>query len=225
MLLYHYSNESHKQLYTIRHQNIMSDEEIEAEEQKAEYRYAIGSYIDHISFFVEPAPLHVLGQLYKGHPEAVWTPGRVMYEHVVETKDIGRFKYGVVATETDLKELDEFLIKYPPEKDTPKEILREYFHKESIRKWKTKEYGYDNRDFESAAKPYVGKTLQGFYDAIPLFSKNNWKHYAAFVPHVMIYPESGMCKLHGIAKRVVVGNISTESFNNTQLYIPPSAKW
>lgn len=222
MLLYHYSSEPHKELITIRQQGIMSDEEIEQEEIKAANRYAIGSYIDHISFFVEPAPLHVLGQLYKGHPEAVWTPNRIMYEHVVETKDISHFKYAVVATVKDLEELDEFLLKYPPEKNTPKEANAKYFHDESIRKWKTKEYGYDNKDFEKVARPYVGKTLQGFYDAVPTFGKNNWKHYAAYVPHVMIYPDTGVCELYKPAKQVKVGDVSTESIG---VYVPPSASW
>lgn len=219
MLLYHYAPEPFNILKTPRKHKPPTPEEIILDETKATKRFAIGLYMDHISFFLEPAPLHVLGELYAGHEDAIWTPGRVMYEHVIDTAKIGDFKFSVDATPTDLKELYKFdkVFKNPTREDFAK-----YFEDESKRKWKLGEYGNGNTELEKIAKPLVGSTEQAYRDAIPHFTPSNWKHYAAMVPHAKIYPSNGMCKLITPARRVIVGKTTKDK---KIIDVPITAIW
>ena len=219
MLLYHYATEKFDILETPRKHKPPTPYEIKIQEQKAAGRFAIGLYIDHISFFIEPAPLQILGKLYVGHAGAIWQPGRVFYEHVIDSKDIGDFKFSVDATPADLLELYAFDKKYKT--PTPAQ-MHKYFEQEADRKWRTGEYGQNNIDFEKVAKKLVGTTEQAYLDAIPHFTESNWQHYAAMVPHAKIYPAQGYCKLYRPAQRVVVGAVSSESHTIT---IPTWAEW
>lgn len=219
MLLYHYATEKFDVLETPRRHKPLTPDEIKTHEEKAAKRFAVGLYIDHISFFIEPAPLQILGKLYMGHANAIWQPGRVFYEHVVDSKTIGDFKFSVDATPTDLIELYAFDKKY---KSPTSAQMHQYFEQEAKRKWRAGEYGQNNDDFEKVAKKFVGTTEQAYFDAIPHFTESNWGHYAAMVVHAKIYPSQGYCKLYRPPQRVVVGAISSESH---AIIMPTWANW
>lgn len=219
MLLYHYATIPFNILQTPRKQKTPTPEEILADEAKATKRFAIGLYMDHISFFLEPAPLHVLGELFAGHPEAIWIPGRVFYEHVIDTTKIGDFMFSVDATPSDLAVLYKFDKDF---KNPTKEDFAKYFEDEYKRKWKLGEYGNGNKELEKIALPLVGTTEQAYRDAIPHFTPSNWRHYAAMVPHAKIYPSGGECILKSPARRVKVGRVNIEAHAINK---PNSAHW
>ena len=140
-----------------------------------------GTYEEHISFFIDPVPLRLMGLVYgKDHP--VWHSGSVLYEHRVNLAAVSGFKYHFVETPEKIKLLFDDSI------DT-----EEYYSR--LNKVNQTQ-AYVGEDLTKFMQPYSrlkGKTERYILRAstYPKWESNRLK-YAACVPHVMLYPKSGV---------------------------------
>lgn len=158
------------------------EEKKKAEKEMIE-RDRPGFYFDHISFFLEPYPVHMAGKVY-GKDHHTWFPGSKLFEHVVESDDISDFVYEIV----EYPERTELYL-------NDKISNEVYFKKiEELRK-ELKLVG-KKEDFNMAAERYIGEVEKNIQrlPSVPAFK--NFKHlYAGLVVHCMIYPKSGTIKI------------------------------
>lgn len=196
-VLYHYSKEKFSKLLTREAQGVVSDKEKEKWLKLAEEQLRPGGYHQHVSFFIEPVPLDIIGQIF-GEQHAFWYPGNVIYEHQIKASTLPRFKYEFVETPYATE------LYYDPKSDNLS--VEEYYKLLDKGQRKLKERGDNIRDFVEVAERLKGLTRECY---INLPSRPNWESikdkYAATVPHVMVYPQSGVIKVSS-AKQVVVGN-------------------
>ena len=183
MQLYHYSKELYPELKTLEMQRSITKDEIKNYESFKTPLSPSKPYWKHISFFFDPIPIDKIGVWYgKGH--RIWYSGNRLYEYTVNAKDLGRFSYEIVE---------------PPEKtailfdDT---IPTEVYYSRMLEIIKANEYRGDSlSDLLKASKPFIGKTAKYFEAAVNHPNFEDFKEkYAACVPHVMIYPASGVVK-------------------------------
>lgn len=192
MKLYHYSKQRYPELKTIERQRYITHQERTLGIAEKEKYQRPGAYFQHVSFLLEPAPLDILGEIF-GKEHHTWAPGNKMYEYIVESSNLGAFKYELVETPEKTK------LFYRKNLDTEAYIL------EKDKMIKLRDYtGEDNLRLERAALPLVGLAKNAF-KKLPSF--NNWleikNKYAANVPHVMIYPATGIIGYESI-KEVMV---------------------
>lgn len=216
MLLYHYSNEHYTDLRTKQAQGKLTPEEIKEEDKYALYRHDVSPSYTTISFLPDPAPLDILGALYAGHDHHIWIPNHVVYEHIVDSKDIPAFKYHITETPDDIKQM----FNDWPDNPTDAE-KRKYFQEKNARKWKTGENGEGYQQLEKHFGKYINGTRKSYLAAIPLFDEYNWTQYAPFVPHVMISPEGGIIQLLKPARKVTIGPANAKVLGSP----PTIAKW
>lgn len=173
--LYHYANQPHALLQTLKRRGIKPT--FIRSESKEEVP---GEYGEHISFFVDPVPVVVMGRVYgKDHP--VWYPGSRLYEHRVSLSELGKFSYHFV--------------------ETPEKVLMLFDDQIGDAEY------WRRLNRINAEKAYIGNSLNQFtrvYDSFkgttesrilraptyPHWERSRLK-YAACVPHVMIYPAKG----------------------------------
>lgn len=208
MKLFHYAPQRWNVLKTKRKQLLVTERDIVLETRK-NYRQ-IAPYYDHISFFFEPIPAKHMGYFFRGVPHRTWRKGAVLYEYQVDTDNFD-FGYMIVETEGDYNQL----IKDWPTTATLSEAqIERYKVNYYKRKIKTGEASKTKDNFEKMANPYVGKLLQNYIKASGLYEYEEEKHkYAAFVPHVMIYPKTGMIEFDSV-KRITIDN---QPVRNTKL--------
>ena len=199
--LYHYSIGSYPQLLTREKQGITSSRD---DSVKSDYNR-------HISFFFEPPPLDILGTLY-GPFHSVWVPGQKLFEYTVELDALGEFYYHLVES----PELVQFR-------------LNPAHHKLSDKIWDRrlealeKELGYIGEPKEALTKAIelnLGKTRNAYIwiRQSPYWEEVKFK-YAAYVPHLMIYPKSGRID-YKEKRRVIVGNGAVPVIKN-----PTYSQW
>lgn len=197
MKLYHYSQVKREVLKTLR----MSGSEIVVSDRFDPYQpltaYHPGAYVDHISFFLERPPIESLASVFKeGH--SVWYKGNVVFEHVIETRDDNKFEFVVVET---------------PERTD--HYYDELYGDGDDEAWRAKEleilkkFGYigeGSRSLERATDHLKGETLRAYQKlrGRPNFEQIRLK-YAATVPHVMLYPDSGGVTVRSVT-RLKVGD-------------------
>jgi hypothetical protein len=216
MLLYHYANEPYTDLRTKQAQGKMTPEEIKEEDKYALFRHDASPSYAEISFLPDPIPLDIMGALYAGHDHHIWIPNHVVYEHIVESKDIPAFKYHISETPDDIKQM------FSDWPDNPSNAeKRKYFQEKNARKWRTGENGEGNLQLEKHFGKYVNGTRKAYLAAIPMFDESNWKQYAPMVPHVQINPEGGIVQLLRPARKVTIGPASTKS----PIAKPTTAQW
>lgn len=182
MLIYHYSYKAFDTLKTLKAQGRSKDIS------------SIKDYDEHISFFLEPIPHEFMGTVF-GPTHPVWFPGSMLIEHTVLVKDIGEFRYRLVES---------------PEKtamyyDTT--ITVEQYHtrlKKLIAQHKYE--GTNPKDLEALQNRFKG-VLRESFALLP--SRSNFEEirekYAATVPHVMLYPKTGLVPVTS-HKTVRIGN-------------------
>ena len=218
MLLYHYAKTPFKTLTTRRFRETLTDEQLKEGKEIAQWRKAPGPYYDHVSFFLEPVPLDIMGAVFADVKHDFWVPGSTIYQHTVESAKIGRFKYAIVETPGDIKMLSEWSDDWDmdPKWDDAKEA---YFSKRSRLKKANGEIGQGNALFEQVATSFVGTTRAAYLNSMK-GDQNDRLLYAAGVPHVMLYPDHGELKLVSPAVKVKIGpaNASLEGY-------PISAQW
>ena len=176
--------------------------------KQAKKYHSVGSYYDHISFFVDPIPSGMIGKLFENH-HPVWYEGNMLHEHIVETADIPKgFLYDVVETPLALMRLDAV------EKwiDTDAFVIQ-YMQQLDRDKRSTGEIGKDKQQLDNQIKLFTGTTAQAYIDAK---KRSDWEDnrvkYAACVPHVMVYPPGGRIPVSKINK-IVIGSDKRMPFN------------
>jgi hypothetical protein len=199
-LLYHYAAEPYDELRTRRAQGVLTSAQVSAGQRHAEFRKDPAPYYDHISFFSRPLPLATIGALYQGKGNALWNPGQVLYEHVVDSRDLGDVPFKVVETPADVAELDKW-----PGDDADPDAKRRFFARRALRKLRSGETG-DTQQVLDKALGRIGSLADAYRSATSSFSSaEDWKRYATAVPHVQVYPRDGAVHLARPPRRVVVG--------------------
>ena len=196
MKLYHYSAAHFDQLKTLEKQRPLTKEEIEEGARSVKWGAPL-PYYSHISFFFEPVPLDILSSIFpKDHH--TWFKGSRLYEYIVDPASIDHFQYAVVESpeKTELY-YDESL------------SIEEYHRRNDALKKKFHYTGHSLAELQQAAKHLEGTTRACFL-ALP--SRPNWSErgkdsiqnkYAATVPHVMLYPASGVIEYQSVKKVTV----------------------
>lgn len=185
--LYHYSKEKYDILKTLEFQRKITEEEYrKARESLIKSNGVLpGYYFQHISFFFDPIPRDVYKYFNNNHH--VWTKGNKLYEYEVYVDDIKKFKYHIVET-PDIVELiyDE-------------SVTDEDFYKSYEELTLNKYTGSNAKDLYEASYEFIGETSNYYKKAFKLDSKKEQRmKYAAGVPHVMIYPDSGLIKYRSV---------------------------
>lgn len=200
MLLYHYSKELYRQLQTRRITEKLTDDQIQTIEAKARERSTL-PYIDHISFFIEPIPLDILGVLFSKHDHPVWFDGNQLYEYTIDSESLkGNFWFEIVETPFDIQFMDSNWL------DNMSDLQkREYFAKQKELKLQNGECGYGSSELEKAAIKFLGTTRRFYIDGIKHHDSASLKRYAARVPHIMLYPIGGIVAYKNPPRKVTVG--------------------
>ena len=175
MFLYHYSKEKFDEIRTKENRGDIFNG------KPSIHTYLPGRYDQSRSFYFDPIPFPMISKVY-GKDHAVWHPGNILFQYVVDSSKIGNFKYHIVETpEKNALVLDDDV--------STEDYLRSYPKIARLKGY----LGEGNIALEKAAKPFVGKLRDNILLAskIPEWQKS--KHlYASFVTHLMLYPASGV---------------------------------
>lgn len=220
MNLYHYSSELYSRLETRAVSKSMSEKEIrKARSDAASKPWFQLPYCDHISFFFEPIPASLLPRLYpKDHH--TWRIGNVLYEYVIDIKTLPmRLKFEVVESPAILKRYDEFSIERNwTEKDPV--ILKDWMLLENQLMREFGLYGESRSSLERVI-PQFDKGISEYYIRASQredFADNKYK-YASCVPHLMLYPPSG------IVNPTSVNQLILGTDKRTSVSIPTIPSW
>lgn len=195
IFLYHYSAEKHNVLKTVEKQNKLTSEEKAKWDKLAKDNFRAGVYYQHISFFFEPIPIDIISNIFNNeHP--VWYSGNVLYEHKVSIASLGEFSYEL----TESPEINEIFYnpKYDDYSDERWEKLKDKILKENGY------IGHDSASLINAINKNKG-SIREAYKQLP--HRSNFEQiktkYAATVPHLMVYPETGTIEVSSINKVVI----------------------
>lgn len=185
MDFFHYSAERYSVLKTLEYQK-----------KNAGEKNSIGlDYEKHISFFFEKPPLEKMGVIFDGK-NSFWVAGAEVWEHTVTLAAFGSFRYRIVESpeKTEL---------YYDDKISVAE-----YHERLDALLKEKGYeGSDGKALTTALEPLKGTTRKCF---LLLPTRRDFeeiaKKYAATVPHVMVYPDSGQIRVSSSRKVKIGGN-------------------
>lgn len=205
MLLYHYAKQPFVVLKTRKARGEAGLPEVMEDDESSTFRHEIGPYSEHISFLFDPVPLDIIGDLFKRVHHSVWVSGTTIFEHVIDTGHLSKFKYSIVETPADV----EFMNKNWPEgTELTIAAKKRYFVAKAALKTKLGDSGEGNSDFEKAAAQFVGSTRAAYITATKNASEESLMRYAANVPHVMLYPERGVVRLLKPARAVKIAKSS-----------------
>lgn len=199
MKLYHYNSERFGELLTRELQGKVTDEQRRDAAAAANFRGDPGPYTDHVSFFMEPAPLDILGSIFP-EDHHTWRAGNRLIEHVVETKDLDIYGWQIVETPITMLFLDHLPwyenVWYKRLFFKTLATSRKLFH----------EQGTDVRGLERGlAKFKPGFSREAYLKIPSLDYYDEIKDmYAATVPHLMIYTRNPIPVSEH--RKVVVGN-------------------
>lgn len=217
MNIYHYSKNFLPILLTKRKQGYLTDKEIRDADENARRFKEEGSYIDHISFFFDPIPSKLLGEIF-GPPHEVWVKGTELFEFVVDADTLDKdILYRVVESFKKTELLDKFSEEHnwvEDNKNTLK-IWIELYNKKS-KEWK--ELGTSKKDLLDQIKLNKGKTELGYKRAFnrPDFEDGKML-YAANVPHLMVYPKTGEIRFESVNKLVIGGDKREPLYPNKKI--------
>lgn len=219
MRLYHYSKTAFTQLLTRRAQNQFTPEELIEEERKAKFRQEPGFYIDHISFFLDPIPADIMGTLFAKDKHDFWIAGNTIYQHIVESSQLGDFTYLIHETPSDMAFLDKH---WPLDKKLTLAEKEQYFLERNKLRRRNGQIGHGNRDFERNAKRYVGTTRDAYIKASIRNVAEARLQYAASVTHVAIYLPGGVAPLISKPTAVKIGKAAVHTGTES---LPTSQCW
>lgn len=198
MNLYHYSKQKHSVLLTLEKQGLINPEDRKrAHEQyvkecKLYKSLRPGYYYEHISVFYERPPLNKISACFDNRHK-FWVKNDVVYEHVINSQDIGNFVYEIVESP------DKTRLYYDSISD------KEYYKKLQTCISEKQLVGRNNESLEKALGEMSGLT-EIYFELIK--TRSNFEEllskYAATVPHVMLYPMLGKIIPYKINK-VVLG--------------------
>lgn len=177
MKLYHYSKNEFDSIKTLEQQEKDGDREVTiVDGVKQDYK-------KHISFFFEKAPLDILGKIF-GKEHSAWYPGSELFEYCVDSSMLGKFSFHLVESPEKTK-------LYYDSSLTDKQYCQKLLQVERERGY----IGRGEKYMEEAITPLLGGTREAFKQ---LPQRPNWKEiknkYAATVPHLMVYPDSGIVR-------------------------------
>jgi len=210
MNLYHYSKEQYPVLTTRSKGGRATKEEISIATKWSRENNTVGPYTDSISFFFDPMPSDIIGRLYNGQND-FWLTGNKLFEYVVETRNLEPdMLFSLVESPNKVKILDD-----TDWIDTD-DFLHEYLLKEGERMRKNGETGNGIDNLENQIKKYVGTTRAAYIAASKRHDfQENIRKYAANVPHLMLYPKSGIILINHVNK-ITIGNNIRKSIKLTQ---------
>jgi len=191
--IYHYGKDLHSDLRTLKVRG-----EDPGDKGYWSDKYKPGKYSEHISFFLEPAPVDILGSVFKGVKHPVWFTGNILYEYEVDISSMPEFVYCIAESPLSNKLLHD--------NSTSGMSNTEYAELLQKIRIETGEIGYSKREFLKVAPQYVGILKQEY---LKLPHRPNWNElkllYAGGVVHAMIYPKGGIIK-YSYYKQVKVGS-------------------
>ena len=208
MKLYHYSKNKYDVLKSLAAQDNLTAKEKREFEEEAKLIGLPIPYHKQISFFFDPIPLDIIADLFKGKND-VWKMGTELFQYEVDVNSLEPDIWFLIAESPEItKFLDsinwqdgrEFLIK----------VKREKIKKQI----ELGEIGQGLPNLIKHIQRYKGMTRYYYIQASKRKDFEEYIHlYAAFVPHVMLVPKSGIIKYNRMTK-VVVGKktLSSESF-------------
>lgn len=201
MQLFHYSVERYGTLKTREKQGTVTEEDRQKDIQEHQDYYnkmgidRPGFYFEHISFFFERPPLERMSKVFpSGHD--FWFKGNRVFEHIVDSSSIGSFDFEIVEFP------EKYDLYYNDNIDTATYVVK--------LKEATESLGYIGKGNKALELAVVNNKLLNktghYYDLLksrPNFDKIKNK-YAATVPHVMLYPSTGIVRPFKI-QQVVIG--------------------
>jgi hypothetical protein len=179
--LYHYSSQMFDILKTREKQNKPLDSKLKANSS---------DYDKHISFFLEPIPLDILPDIHHNkHP--FYVTGKEVYEYKIPTVNLGTMRYYLTESPEKTKALYDTSID-----DDAYYALMDKVNKEQ------RYVGTKIKDIEDLVERFEG-TTKNYFMKIPSYP--NYEEikgkYAPCVPHLMIYPETGLVKYGSVTKK------------------------
>lgn len=204
MKLYHYSSERFVDIRTRRAQKTPTASEIKEAERSAIFRSAPGLYLDHISFFIEPPPLDIIGDLFNKVNHDVWVNGKTICEYVIDPSFFGNFTFVVTETPSDIVYRDKH---WPDGKELTDNEKKVFFANRAVQKRKLGEIGSGLVELKTICQKFYGTTRAAFMAATanPL-SEQSLLQYAADVPHLMVYPTNTVIKPQSV-REVTIGKV------------------
>jgi hypothetical protein len=197
--IYHYSETLYHTLLTRRRQGFKETNNIPEINGR--------SYLDHISFFIEPIPLDILPSLHHNkHP--FYQNNKSIYEYVISTEELSGCFYHLTESPEKTKLLYD------------KTITDEQYYEKIERVNEKLNYtGTDIVKLEKLIEKFTGTTRAYFINVpkLPNYEELKTK-YAPTVPHLMIYPKNGEIKYNNVSfktmgnKNTMSEKIKTESF-------------
>ena len=188
MILYHYSVTKFDNLTTAEYRGSKVTEDM----IKMKRPYTPGFYNQHISFFFDPVPFQLLGKLY-GKDHKAWYPGSKLFQYIVDSEKIGDFAYHIVETPEAIEMVFDDTIE-------PAEFHRRFSEIAEAKKY----IGKGNIELEHGSRKFIGKTREYFTKASKMEQFDSFKEkYAACVPHVMLYPKTGIVKYEEVSNIVI----------------------
>lgn len=202
MFLYHYAIEPYNILLTRRHRGGLTEEEIKRGIDIAAFRCDPKPYYDHISFFFDRPPVEIIGDIFKPYDHDFWFNGNVIYEHIVHVESIGKFDYMITETPDKMKFIkqhwqDDFI--------TDLEAKHDFFVRLKKLEKAKGYYGNNLRQFLLSSNKFIGKTADFYRQSPKINDREDMSKYAAAVPHVMLYPETGYTDLFAPVNKLVIG--------------------
>jgi hypothetical protein len=186
MKLYHYSKEKY---------NILKTKARQLDIREASESFSIRSlpYDRHVSFFTEQPPFDLFESIY-GTAHPFWKPGNIIYEHLVDLKDLPKDFFYLLVESAEVTKLY-----YDPASDRLSN--EDYVNKKIDILTKNRYYGTNLHDLQTVIMKVRGK-IRSSYAALP--ERPNFDQikdkYAPAVPHLMIYSNIGSFKVSGVSK-------------------------
>lgn len=198
--IYHYSDKLYQDIRSLRAQGNLSDIELDKLDKEYTRMFDKEPYTKNISFFIEPIPYKIIGDLFDNKHDS-WHNGNELYEYKT---DINSLEKDIVFKITETPTAVEFIDMHYNPTMSEKEYV-EFMREKSIMLEKN---GYEGEGLDNlikTASKFLGTTKDYFIEARKrLDAKETSKQYAANVPHLMLYPESGIIKYQSYRK-VVIG--------------------
>ena len=200
MLLYHYSSAQYTELLTRRLQGA-DEKEIDIAMFKATRMGLPLPYHDHLSFFFERIPVDAIASTFQnGHP--FWKAGDAIYEHVIDTRDIDEHSFWRVVESIPQHQFSD---QFDWWNVSDLATRSKWFTKMYANDIKEKLADWDLRLLEAAARRVMVMSTLDFYRRAAGLREPENTQYAAYVPHVMIYPIGGRVPVKS-SRKVVLGN-------------------
>lgn len=207
MILYHYSKDPHSSLKSKRMQ--VTNKSMGHIPFNLDFEYD-----DNISFFLDPIPAKLLPALFNNrHP--VWTKGVVLYEHIVDASKLPNvIGFELVESANKTKFFDEFVNKHKWYSDDPG-LLKLWWDEITPKLVSWGEVGSYRDALISIIRKNKGRTEMFFKKAVQRKDfEHNRNKYAANVPHLMVYPPSGVIDVLSINK-IIMGSDNRMPYNKS----------